>query len=139
MSEYQSEYGIICKNDDEKKVVKSINDFLEKEHGYRKLYKRNKDHSLTKARLPFEYEHFYQQFLKQGHRWYFELYPNSDLNFKMKFTNHPEVGWIIFINKLSYSDLEAQESLDKFFTELINSIDFEIIFLHQYKHGDERL
>ena len=132
------EYGIICQAGDEKQLVKNINSFLEKQFGYRKMYKTN-NKSMLEARLPFVYSHFYNQFLKQGVRWYFELYPNADLEGKRKFSEHPEAGWLIWVNKMSYSTEDEKAENDRFFIELLSATGFEIKLLHEYKEGEERL
>ncbi len=119
------EYGIICQKTDEKQLVKNINSFLEKQYGYRKMSKTN-NKSMLEARLPFVYSHFYNQFLKQGVRWYFELYSNADLEGKRNFSDHPEAGWPIWVNKMSYSSEKEITENDKFFAELIAATGFEV-------------
>jgi hypothetical protein len=132
------EYGIICSPEDEKKIVKNINSFMEKEYGYRKIRKMQQE-SLLSARLPFVYTHFYSQSLKQGARWYFELYPNRDIEGKTKFEANPDAGWLLWINKQSYDSLENITELDQFFDELLAATSFETILLHSYEEGEERL
>jgi hypothetical protein len=87
------EYGIKCNKDDEKQIVININKFLQKEYNYRKMYKW-KDDSISK----FKYEYYYCQFMKQSPQWFFDLYPNEDLNGKLKFENK-EVQWVLFTAK----------------------------------------
>jgi hypothetical protein len=132
------EYGIICNKSDEKQLVKNINHFLDSAYEYRKMSKvTNK--SMLQARLPFVFTHFYSQFLKTGVRWYFELYPNSDEEGKLKFLEHPEAGWLIWVNKMSYStDAEKSEN-DRFFEELLQGTGFEWKLLYTYKEKEERL
>jgi hypothetical protein len=132
------EYGIICQADNEKQLVKNINSFLEKKYGYRKMSKTN-NKSMLEARLPFVYSHFYNQFLKQGVRWYFELYPNADLEGKRKFPEHPETGWLIWVNKMSYNTDQDKSELDCFFEELLTGTGFEYKLLYNYNEGEERL
>lgn len=138
MSKNHFEYGIICDRSDEKKIVKNINTFMADKYGYRKMYKSTHT-SFLEARLPYVYTHFYNQFLKQGPRWYFECYPNTDEQTQTKFKDHPEAGWILFINKMAYDVSEHQAHLDTFFEELLRATGFETRLLHQYADGEERL
>jgi hypothetical protein len=132
------EYGIVCKAEEEKQLVKNINTFLKKQYAYSKMSKTN-NKSMLEARLPFVYSHFYKQFLKQGARWYFELYPNEDLEGKRKFSDHPEVTWLIWVNKMSYTTDADKAQLDRFFSELLTASGFEYKLLYEYKEGEERL
>jgi len=133
------EYGIQCSPEDEKKLVKNINAFLDKEYGYRKIYKW--DHkSLLEARLPFVYSHYYCQFMKQPPVWYFELYPNTDLEGKTKFKGHPDCGWILFVNKRNEDNTEKRrQKVMDFFNHFIANLGYETTLLHQYKDKEDRL
>lgn len=130
--------GIVCTAADEKKVVKAINTFLEKEHGFRKM-KKNTNASMLEARLPHRMTHFYMQFLKQAPRWFFELYPNEDLDGNLKFAEFPECSWIVFINKMEYSDAETMGKIDRFFDAMMAAVEFETKVVKDYKRGEERL
>jgi hypothetical protein len=125
-----SEYGIKCSKEDEKRIVKNINNFLQKERNYRKIYK-HKDDSISK----FNYDYCYCQFvLKKNPRWYFDLHPNEDLDGKRKFDNK-EVEWILYLSKNYIEGYSKKEhkSVDLFFKKLMEAIDFEIILLYKYK------
>lgn len=140
------DYGIICEIGDEEKIVKNINTFLEKIYHYRKMTKRNKESDLE-SRLPFIYKHFYCQFLlkipygEEIGRWYFDLIPNSDLNGKMKFPNRKDVGWILWISKKDVpKNTQAQnEYLNKFFSELLDAVGYDVVLIHEYEDGEDRL
>jgi hypothetical protein len=131
----QTEYGIKCQREDEKELVKNINNFLQKEYGYRKMYKRNDD-SISK----FNYEYCYFQFIREKPLWYFDLYPNEDLDGKLKFDNK-ETQWVLFINKIDIekNTSKKREELELFFQKLLCAIDFETILLHDYKKNEERI
>ena len=131
----QMEYGIKCQKEDEKQIVKNINNFLQKEYGYRKMYKW-KDDSISK----FNYEYNYCQFIKEKPRWLFELSPNEDLNGKLKFENQ-ETQWILFINEIDIkkNTSNQNEKLELFFQKLLNAIGFETVLLYEYKEGEERI
>ena len=132
------EYGIICNKSDEKQLVKNINHFLDSAYEYRKMSKvTNK--SMLQARLPFVFTHFYNQFLKTGVRWYFELYPNSDEDGKLKFPEHPDAAWLIWVNKMSYNTDEEKSENDRFFEELLQGTGFEWKLLYTYQEKEERL
>ena len=132
------EYGIICNKSDEKQLVKNINHFLDSAYEYRKMSKvTNK--SMLQARLPFVFTHFYSQFLKIGVRWYFELYPNSDEDGKLKFPEHPDAAWLIWVNKMSYNTDEEKSENDRFFEELLQGTGFEWKLLYTYQEKEERL
>jgi len=131
----QIEYGIKCQKENEKQIVKNINNFLQKEYEYRKMYKRN-DESISK----FNYEYYYCQFIKEKPLWYFDLYPNEDLDGKCKFENK-ETQWILFINKIDIKENTSKqnEALELFFQKLLNGIGFETILLYEYKENEERI
>ena len=129
------EYGIICQREDEKELVKRINKFLKNEYEYRKMYQR-KDNSIS----ALNYEYYYCQFIKEKPRWYFDLYPNEDLDGKLKFDNK-DTQWILWINKedVDNNTEEENEEVNVFFEKLIKAIGYEVIVLHEYKDGEERI
>jgi hypothetical protein len=79
MANAMMEYGIKCNKNDENQIVQNINDFLEKEYKYKKMYKKNDDSDSE-----FNYEYYYFQFTKEKPLWYFDLYPNEDIGGKFK-------------------------------------------------------
>jgi ligand-binding sensor protein len=129
------EYGIICKKDDEKQIVKNINKFLKKEYEYRKMYKRMDD-SINK----FDYEYKYCQFIRQKPRWYFELCLNEDRKGQWKFENK-EAQWILFINRVDIEEYtkNCHVEVDLFFKKLIETIGFKVELLYEYKKDEERI
>ena len=130
------EYGIYSKKEDEKQVVKDINNFLEKEYNYKKMYKWN-DTSISLL----NYEYYYCQFINnQKPQWHFDLYPNEDLDGKWKFDNK-NIGWVLFFKKTfeeQYNEND-HENIDLFLEKLLESISFETILLYKYKTGEERV
>jgi hypothetical protein len=132
----QIEYGIICKKNDEKELIKRINSFLKNEYAYRKTYKWK----LNSPSSKFQYEYYYAQFIKQPPRWYFDLKPNTDMNGKRKFENS-DAEWILWINKQNVDEYTKEQNadVDVFFEKLINSIQYPIEVLHEYKDGEERI
>jgi hypothetical protein len=99
------------------------------------MYKR-KDDSISK----FNYEYLYCQFIKGEPGWYFDLYPNEDINGKMKFENK-ETQWILFISKENVEGYTKKhhEEVDMFFKKLMAAIGFEVIVLHKYTKNEERI
>jgi len=129
----RAEYGIICNKEDEKELLKRINKFLKNDYEYRKVYKRN-DTSIS----AFNYDYYYFQFIKEKPRWYFDLYPNEDLDGKLKFDNQ-ETKWILYFDKQNLSEnteIQNQE-VNLFFDKLIDAIGYETILLHRYKDDEE--
>lgn len=129
----RAEYGIICNKEDEKELIKRINKFLKNDYEYRKVYKRN-DTSIS----AFNYDYYYFQFIKENPRWYFDLYPNEDLDGKLKFDNQ-ETKWILYFDKQNLSEnteIQNQE-VNLFFDKLIDAIGYETILLHRYKDDEE--
>jgi hypothetical protein len=135
MAMQMMEYGIKCNKDDEKQIVKNINNFLQKEYNYRKMYKR-KDESISK----FNYGDYYCQFIKEKPLWYFDIFPNEDLDGKWKFDNK-EIQWVLFLSKNDVEEYTQKnhEEVDLFFKKLMDAIGFKIILLHDYKHDEERI
>jgi hypothetical protein len=135
MANEMTEYGIKCTKENENQIVKNINNFLQKEYNYRKMYKR-KDDSISK----FNYEYLYCQFINEKPKWYFDLYPNEDINGEMKFENK-EIQWVLFINKINVEEYTKKhhEEVDLFFKKLMDAIFFEIIILHKYAKDEERI
>ena len=136
------EYGIHCQPNDEKLLVKNVNSFLAA-HDYRKMYKsiprglRNPEKPDKEPR----YSHYYSQFLKEHPRWYFDLYPNVDLDGKARFPEHLEAGWTLYASK-NFPELNSETdnaSLDKFFSALVAGTGFTTTLLHSYEQGENRL
>jgi hypothetical protein len=135
MATQMIEYGIRCKKEDEKQIVRNINNFLLKEYGYRKMYKWKHNAIST-----FKYEYHYAQFIKQQPRWFFDIFPNEDMNKKWKFENR-ETQWILCTikNDIELYSKEQNEEVNLFFSKLIKAIGFEVIILHEYKEDEERI
>jgi hypothetical protein len=135
MANIMIEYGIKCSKEDEKQIVKNVNNFLQKEYNYRKLYKRNDD-----SESEFKYEYYYCQFTKEKPLWYFDICPNEDTEGKLKFKNK-EAQWILFINKIDFEEYTKKENeeINLFFNKLIKAIGFETIILHRYNKDEERI
>lgn len=129
----RTEYGIICKKQNEKELVKRINQFLQNDYGYRKLYKSNDD-SIS----AFNYDYYYFQFIKENPRWYFDLYPNEDLDEKLKFDNQ-EAQWVLYIDKKDVNENTGKQNqeVNLFFDKLIDAIGYETVILHKYKDDKE--
>lgn len=137
-----NEYGIHCLPGDEKALVANINRFLAAQ-GYRPLYKRepsglrNPDNPAAEPR----YSHYYCQFLKQHPRWYFDLYPNVDLEGRARFPGHPQAGWTLYANKVSpeWNTAEDDAQLETFFRVLRDALGFATSLLHAYAANEDRL
>ncbi|WP_316807401.1 hypothetical protein [Pedobacter agri] len=133
ITDIRTEYGIFCQREDEKDLVKRINNFLKNEYGYRKMYKRDEDAIST-----FNYDYYYFQFIRETPKWYFDLYPNEDLDGKLKFDNQ-DTKWILYTGKLDVnknSDKQNEE-VNLFFEKLIQAIGYETQTLHEYKDDFE--
>lgn len=136
------EYGIHCQPGDEKILVKNINSFLAT-LGYRKMSKsipsglRNPDRPDKEPR----YSHYYRQFLKEHPRWYFDLYPNTDLNGMARFKEYPQLAWTLYASKTfpEQNSVADNASLDHFFSALVASIGFPVTLLHTYQQDENRL
>ena len=136
------EYGILCQPADEKTLVNNINTFLAG-LGWRKLYKRtpsgyrDPDHPEREPR----YSHYYCQFLKETPRWYFDLYPNGDLDGKARFPGHPRAGWTLYVSKTLPEQNSADDdaALDAFFAALVEHTGFPSILLHTYQPLENRI
>ena len=136
-----TEYGVLCPPSDEKRLVRSVDAFLAS-MGYRKLYKRtpagvrNPDRPGDEPR----YAHYYCQFLQQHPRWYFDLYPNVDLDGKARFPETPEAGWTLYASKTfaEHNSAEDDAGLERFFAALVASLGCPAIVLHRYAAGEHR-
>ena len=104
------EYGILCNPGNEAVIVKNVNTFLAS-RGYRKMYKRipSGRRSSDSTREEPRYSHYYCQFLREHPRWYFDLYPNVDLDGKARFARS-DVGWTLFVNEVSTEHNSAQDN-----------------------------
>lgn len=132
-----TEYGIFCKAEDEKRLVKNLNAFLV-DSGFRKMHRRVATGTLNLDH-PTRYDHYYCQFLKEIPRWYFDLHPNVDLDGRARFPDRPEVAWTLFASKTCPElNTEADDAtLDQFFASLARSVGFPTEVLHVYGPGDE--
>ncbi|MBJ7575496.1 hypothetical protein [Luteimonas sp. MC1828] len=135
------EYGIICNSQDEKLLVKNVNSFLASV-GYRKVYKsvprgiRNPASAEPEPR----YSHYYSQFLKAHPRWYFDLYPNVDLDDRARFPANLDCGWTLYVNKVMAENNSASDdqALETFFADLAHGTGFETVVLHTYGPDESR-
>jgi hypothetical protein len=130
-----TEYGIRCAVDAEARLVKNVNDFLRRAYGYRKMSKQADD-SIS----AFNYAYCYCQFTKDAPRWFFDLFPNEDLDGQRKFEDEA-IGWVLFTAKNDVEEYtrEHHAEVDVFFEELIAGIGFETAALHRYADGEERI
>lgn len=136
-----TEYGIHCLASDEKTLVANVNRLLAAQ-GYRKLYKREPS-GLRNSENPGaepRYSHYYCQFLKQHPCWYFDLYPNLDLDGRARFPQHPQAGWTLYANKVSpqWNTAEDDARLDAFFRALLDALGFATELLHAYAENEDR-
>jgi hypothetical protein len=135
------EYGICCKPEDEKQLVRHVNEFLASV-GYRKLYKsvpagiRNPDQPDKEPR----HSHYYYQFLKEHPRWYFDLYPNIDLDGKIRFPQHSNLGWTLYFNKVMPEQNSPADDLclDEFCSSLCANVGFPVLLLRSYAPKEMR-
>ena len=133
------EYGIACRADDEMILVKSINSFLAS-LGYRKMYKSTPAGRRSLDKPEPRYSHYYWQMMKEHPKWFFDLYPNVDLDGIARFPQHPEIGWTLFANKSDPPHSASDNAvLDTFFSSLRASFDFPVVLLHTYKPKESRL
>ena len=65
-----TEYGFVALAKEEKLIMKSINEYLER---YNRMFSKNKNKDLLKAKLRFIYKHFYFNLNKEMGV-YMELY-----------------------------------------------------------------
>lgn len=134
------EYGIICALEDEIRIVKNINAFLVKQHGFRKMYKWP-DRSIKPKDKPFEIAHYYTQFLKETPGWLFDITPNYDKEGRVRFDQAKECGWTIFTKPFREIENEDQNlsEINVFFEELVNAVGFPVVVLHRYCKGEDRI
>lgn len=138
---HAKEFGITCDaQKDEKKLVANVNAFLAS-LDYRTLYKR----APTGIRNPNatspepRYKHYYWQMLKQEPRWYFDLYPNGDLDGHHRFPDAPGAGWTLFVNyPAGASTPEHAAELERFTAALVAGVGFPTRLLHAYAPGEDR-
>jgi hypothetical protein len=132
------EYGIKCKKDNEKQIVKNINDFLINEYNYRKM-DIQKDISFSMFNYGDIYC-LYTLYTEKKPHWYFDLMPNEDLDGNWKFDNK-DIGWVLFFIKTfetAYNEKDHVD-VDLFLKKLLEAIGFEIVLLHEYKKGELRI
>ncbi|MFD1177974.1 hypothetical protein ACFQ3W_16925 [Paenibacillus puldeungensis] len=86
------EYGILCWGKDEKKLMDELYAFLAPMN---RTFSKTSNKGMLEARLPYVYKHFYWNLNKEK-QVYVELYPNKDVEGKMKFPSE-EVGWVMFL------------------------------------------
>lgn len=141
------EYGIFFSDKKEKVFIDSINqvllDIFSSRAGRYKLSK-NKNSSILKYRLPFEYNYLYNTLMKPEGL-FIEIYPNYDINGKRKF-NIDGISWNIFINSLGFYINESLQvvnndnpKMDTIIESLLKTIPYNIVLLHEYRDGEERL
>ncbi|UHQ23977.1 hypothetical protein LVB77_04475 [Lysobacter sp. 5GHs7-4] len=133
------EYGVVCRPDDEKTLVKHIDSFLGS-LGYRKMYKSIPAGLRNPGKPEPRYSHYYWQMMKDHPKWFFDLYPNVDLNGAARFPHNLEIGWTLFTNKSDppYSAADSA-ALDAFFLSLRESLGFPFVLLHTYQPKENRL
>ncbi|WP_219702303.1 hypothetical protein [Marinomonas lutimaris] len=135
------EYGIYCRLEDEKKLVQNINQFLVSLN-YRKMYKtepraiRDPDNPEGEKR----YAYCYRQFMKEVPRWYFDIYPNQDLDGQSRFPDYLDIAWTLYVRKTDHVKNSAEDRiyLDDFFSRLSSSCGFPVQLLHSYFEGENR-
>lgn len=131
------EYGIVCQLTDEKKLVKNINDFLQRQD-FRKLYKWP-DRSIRPADKSFDMGHYYAQFLKETPGWHFELMPNIDKSGRVRFEEALDCGWTLFTAPFRDDDPSLGFSAtNEFFDALIVALGFPTKPLRTYQRGESR-
>lgn len=135
------EYGIHCHAADERVLVASVNRFLAAQ-GYRRLYKREPS-GLRDPENPGaekRYSHYYCQFLRQHPRWYFDLYPNVDLDGRARFPHQLQAGWTVYANKVApqWNTAEDDARLNAFFRALLDALGFATSVLHVYAANEDR-
>lgn len=135
------EYGILCAAADEAALVKNVNAFLAG-RGWRPLYRKQPAGLRNPERPDLEpqYSHYYCQFLKQSPRWYFDLYPNADKRGTLRFPDHPQAGWTLFVNYPGYPRDTAGElaQLDAVRGQIVAGTGFATLLLHTYQPGENR-
>lgn len=135
------EYGILCDASDEAALVKNVNDFLSTQ-GWRPLYRKQPTGLRNPAQPELEpqYSHYYCQFLKQSPRWYFDLYPNADKRGVLRFPEHAQAGWTLFINYPGYPRDTPEElaQLDTVRGQIVTGTGFATVLLHTYQPGEDR-
>jgi hypothetical protein len=130
------EFGLICSAGDELALVKNVNVFL-KSKGLCKLSRRtptgvrNPDDRSNKPR----YAHFYCcSRTKQRPSWYFDLYPNLDLDGNARFPDRLDCGWTLFLNRLllELNTSDDGQVLQQFQEGLLGSIGYSVDSLYVY-------
>jgi hypothetical protein len=127
-----SEYGIICKEKDEKLIIKNIEDYLQPMN---RTLSKNKNKTILEARLPYVYKYMYFNLNKEK-RVYLEIYPNIDQDGKYKFESN-NINWIVFFNKLDL--VTGEENQDEYINSILESTKFEYVLLKEYAENEERL
>lgn len=136
------EYGLLCRHEDEKKLVKNVNAFLASKE-YRKMYKwedkggiRNPEEPEKNPQFPYTYV----QFLKTPPKWLFDLCPNVDLREIPRFPDRLDCGWTLYFSK-THPELNSEDDdkhLDEFLQELLAGTGFPHVLLHAYADGEYR-
>ena len=139
---HEIEYGLLCRQEDEKKLVKNVNAFLAAK-GFRKMYKWKDKGGIRNPEDPEnspQFAHTYVQFLKTPPRWYFDLCPNVDLRGIPRFPNNLDCGWTLYFSKTHHelNPADDDKHLDEFLLELLVGAEFSYVLLHTYADGEYR-
>jgi hypothetical protein len=121
--------------------VKNINALLAT-RDYRKMDKRapsgfrDPDHPEREPR----YAHYYAQLQRQQPRWYFDLYPNVDLDGRARFADRIDVSCTLYVDPASAvrgAD-DTDDTLSELFESLVSAVGFPVDVLHRYAEGENR-
>lgn len=98
------------------------------------------DRSIKPVGRPFEIDHYYTQFLKENPGWLFDIRPNHDKVGRVRFADHPECGWTIFTKPFHDTDDDKiLADVKAFFSSLLESVGYQILELHRYENGQDRI
>ncbi|MDO4422816.1 MAG: hypothetical protein Q4C15_12345 [Eubacteriales bacterium] len=151
------EYGLLTGDLEEKKILKVLNDKLQrffvemtseqynlyKSYKFSKMKKRN-GKSYNPKRIPWDYEYDYVFFHKQ-YGVYLELYPNINETGEQKFKKQ-DVKWVLYLNecgfylnnwgiKINNNNPDIRRFIDFFLKDL----PFDVVLLYEYEKGEDRI
>lgn len=151
------EYGLLTGDLEEKKILKVLNDKLQrffvemtseqynlyKSYKFSKMKKRN-GKSYNPKRIPWDYEYDYVFFHKQ-YGVYLELYPNINGTGEQKFKNQGVI-WDLYINESSFyindwgiKIKNSNPDIGRFIDFFLKDLPFDVVVLYEYEKGEDRI
>lgn len=151
------EYGLLTGDLEEKKILKVLNDKLQrffvemtseqynlyKSYKFSKMKKRN-GKSYNPKRISWDYEYDYVFFHKQ-YGVYLELYPNINETGEQKFKKQ-DVKWVLYLNEsgfylnnLGIKINNNNPDIRRFIDFFLKDLPFDVVVLYEYEKGEDRI